>query len=150
MQNGIAVLLSGGTDPPQLAGHDEPLRSLARPIAIGVPLLQVVGIAVALRRIRRWRRHPPPERGTTGWQLRHLALPLIADIGVPAALWWAYFDTAGLSPLDYLRLLPTSPDLMLSLAVAAILGVGWGAVRTWLSRRVAAGRQTTRPAVEVP
>jgi CubicO group peptidase (beta-lactamase class C family) len=136
LQIGIALLLIG-EEPPPLASYDDPLRSLARPIAIGVPLLQLAGIIVALRRLQRWRAAPPPDRRTGGWRLRHLGLPLLVDIGAPVALWWLYFDTAGMLPIDYLRILPMNPDIGLSLAVVAFLGIGWGAVRTWLTWRVA-------------
>jgi hypothetical protein len=61
------------------------------------------------------------------------------DVGVPVGLWWAFFDAARLLPIDYFRVLPMNPDLLVSLAVIAVLGLGWGAVRTWLTWRVAAG-----------
>lgn len=145
LQTGIALLLLG-REPSALAAYDDPLRSLARPLAIGIPLLQLIGIVVALRRLRRWRASPPPERTSRGWRLRHLVLPLAVDIGVPAALWWAYFDSARMLPIDYLRVLPMNPDLVLAIGLIAVLGVGWGVIRTWLTWRVAAGAPVPREA----
>lgn len=138
LQTGIALLLLG-QEPIALAGYDDPLASLARPLAVGIPLLQLIGIGIALRRLRRWRASPPAERTSRGWRLRHLVLPLAVDVGVPVGLWWAFFDAARLLPIDYFRVLPMNPDLLVSLAVIAVLGLGWGAVRTWLTWRVAAG-----------
>jgi hypothetical protein len=37
-----------------------------------------------------------------------------------------------------------NPDLLLALAVAAGLGIGWGAVRTWLTWRVASDPSAAR------
>ncbi len=135
LQTGIALLLLG-EEPPALASYDDPLRSLARPIMIGVPLLQVAGIFLALRRLRRWEAAPPADRRSPRWRLRHLGLPLLVDIGVPVALWWLYFDTARMLPVDYFRVLPMNPDIALALAVVAVLGIGWGAIRTWRTLRV--------------
>jgi CubicO group peptidase (beta-lactamase class C family) len=135
MHLGIALILSG-EQAPDLVNYDEPLRVYGRLIAIGVPLLQLAGVFVSSRRLRRWQQSPPPERHGYSWRLRHLVLPLIVDIGVPVAVWWLYFSTAQLLPVDYLRVAPFSPDLALALAAIAVLGFGWGAVRTWLTVRV--------------
>lgn len=135
MHLGIALILSG-EPPPPLAAYDDPLRTYARLIAIGVPLLQLAGMLVSSRRLRRWRQSPPPERHSRRWELRHLILPLTVDFGVPVTLWWLYFSNAQLLPVDFLRVAPLSPDLTLSLTVIAVLGVGWGLLRTWLTLRV--------------
>jgi CubicO group peptidase (beta-lactamase class C family) len=138
---GIANLLLGNPAA-GLTSYDEPVRAFGRPIAAGVPLLQLVGIGIALRRLRRWRRNPPAGAGSSRWRLRHLGLPLVVDLGVPMVLWGLFFTTSQLAPVDFLRVLPYSPDVGLALLVVAVLGLGWGLVRTALTLRVVRGSTT--------
>jgi len=145
MHLGIANMLLGNRAS-ELTSYDEPIRAFARPLAVGIPLLQLVGIGVAVQRFRRWRRDPPAEARSTRWRLRHLGLPLVTDLGLPIVWWWLYFTNAKLAPIDVLRLLPFSPDLVLALLIVAALGLGWGAVRTWLTLGVARSPQTETPA----
>jgi len=135
MHVGIATILSG-KPAPELVAFDSPIRAYGRIIALGVPLLQLGGVVVAMRRLRSWRRDPPPLRHTRRWQLAHLVAPLVIDLSVPVFLWWTFFTTAMLEPIDYFGVFPSTPDAALSLLAIALLGVGWGAVRTRLTLQV--------------
>jgi len=140
MHLGIATILSG-KPAPALVAYDEPIRAYGRIIAVGIPLLQLGGLVLAARRLRRWRREPPPLRHSRRWQLAHLVVPLVVDLGVPIFLWWIFFTTARLEPTDYFRVFPHTPDAALSLLAIAVLGLGWGVVRTWLTLRVVRATQ---------
>jgi CubicO group peptidase (beta-lactamase class C family) len=143
MHLGIATILTG-KPATGLVSYDEPIRAYGRVIAAGIPLLQLGGVALALGRLRRWRRKPPTLMRTRRWQLAHLALPLVVDLGLPISLWWTFFTTAMLQPIDFLRVFPGTPDASLSLAAIAVLGVGWGAVRTWLTLRIVRASEPPR------
>jgi CubicO group peptidase (beta-lactamase class C family) len=135
MHLGIATILSG-KPAPELAAYDEPIRAYGRIIAVGIPLLQLGGVVLAMGRLRRWRRDPPAARTTRRWQLGHLVAPLVVDLGVPFFLWYLFFTTATLEPIDFFRVFPHTPDAALALLAMVLLGVGWGVVRTWLTLRI--------------
>jgi hypothetical protein len=149
MHLGIATILSG-KPATELVSYDEPIRAYGRVIAVGIPLLQLGGVALALGRLRRWRREPPQLRRTRRWQLTHLALPLVVDLGVPFSLWWTFFTSAMLQPIDFLRVFPATPDASLSLLAIAVLGLGWGTVRTWLTLRIVRAPEPAREAPRRP
>lgn len=135
MHVGIATILSG-EPAPELMAYDSPIRAYGRIIALGVPLLQMGGVALAMGRLRSWRRDPPPRRRARRWQLAHLVAPLVVDLGVPLFLWWTFFTNAMLQPIDYFGVFPSTPDAALSLLAIALLGLGWGVVRTRLTLQV--------------
>jgi CubicO group peptidase (beta-lactamase class C family) len=131
---GIASILSG-LEPPALTSYDDPLRLYAKPLMLITVLLQLVGIAVAARRLNHWRRFPPAAARTPGWWLRHVILPAALDVAVPAVFWWLLIDTAQIYPGDYLRLVALAPDIGLAIGLITTLGIGWGLFRSVLTIR---------------
>jgi hypothetical protein len=102
-------------------------------------VLMALGVAWAARRIRRWRRDPSmAPRGRRGL-LVHLILPLCLDVGVTALAWWLVLDTARLTLPEFPVIVHEAPDIALTLVLIAVLGVGWGLVRTVLTIRVLRG-----------
>jgi CubicO group peptidase (beta-lactamase class C family) len=129
---GIAEILLG-LEPPPLTQYDDLLGQYGKQLLAVTALLQLVGVAWALRLLRRWRRHPPTESRTLGWRIRHLVLPLALDLGVTVAAWWLVLDRARLGLTDIGVIVQLAPDVGLALILIALLGVGWGIVRTALT-----------------
>jgi CubicO group peptidase (beta-lactamase class C family) len=98
-----------------------------------IPILQVAGVALTLRRLRRWRDDPAgrPDRGRM-WG-RYIALPLIPNLA------WAalplYLVGSGL--LGFMRLF--MPDLTWLALIGGGFAAIWGVVRTWLVVRTLSG-----------
>jgi hypothetical protein len=65
----------------------------------------------------------------------HVALPVFVDLGVTALSWWLVLSTARFTLADYPILIHEAPDIALALAVVALLGIGWGLVRTAMTLR---------------
>jgi len=137
---GIASILSG-LEPPELTSYDDPLRQVAKPLMLVTVLLQAVGIAIAVRRLRAWRRAPPIESSTFGWRVRHLVLPLALDTAVPAVFWLLLAEASQLLPVDWIRVVVLAPDIGIALGLITLLGIGWGVLRTVLTV-LAIGRRT--------
>ena len=129
---GIASILSG-LEPQALTSYDDPIRQVAKPLMLVTVLLQAVGIAIAARRLRSWRRSPPIGSSTFGWRVRHLVLPLALDTAVPAAFWLLLANASQLLPVDWVRVLVLAPDIGIALGLITVLGIGWGVVRTVLT-----------------
>ena len=134
IHTGIAMILMGLT-PPALTFYEEPLRVYGKVLVLGALALQLIGVFFALRRLRGWRVHRPPDASTAGWRARHLALPLALDIGGPLLLWWLYLDSAALQPTDISYLVQLVPDMTIGLLLVLALGIGWAVARTWLTLR---------------
>jgi CubicO group peptidase (beta-lactamase class C family) len=134
LDSGIAEVLLG-LDPGVPAATDEPLRQYGKFLLAGVAALMAIGVVVAGRRIRRWRgdRAAAPH-GRSGVVL-HVALPVFVDLGVTALSWWLVLSTARFTLADYPILIHEAPDIALALAVVALLGIGWGLVRTAMTLR---------------
>ena len=139
MHYGIAAIVLGAQPGPSVA-YEDAISQNWKVIFGAIVALQVVGIFIALRRIATWRRHP--DRRPVGWRLviGHVALPLMVDLAVAAAVWWLVLDRAQ-SPLGLI--VRYTPDIFLGLVVVTSLSVGWGAVRTWLTLRRTRTDQTT-------
>jgi hypothetical protein len=131
---GIASILSG-LEPPTLSSYDDPLRQYGKLLMLSTVLLQLVGVAVAVRRLNRWRRAPPAELRELG-RVQHVMLPAALDVAVPVVWWALLIDAAQIYPVDYGRLLVLSPDIGIAIGAITLLGIGWGVVRTILTLRV--------------
>jgi len=130
---GIAQILLGG-EPGPLIVREDPLMQNAKLLLGGAVILMALGIPWARRRVRRWRRDPASApRGGSGL-LGHVVLPLTVDLGVTAFAWWLILDRSPAK--DVALIVRLAPDVGLSLAAVAVLGVGWGLLRTALTLRV--------------
>jgi CubicO group peptidase (beta-lactamase class C family) len=132
VQYGIADILLG-VDPPPLTQYDDLLGQYGKQLLAVTALLQLIGVAWALRQLRRWRRDPPPDSGRLAWLLRNVVLPLAVDVGVTIAAWWLVLARAELGPTEIGVILQLGPDVGLALVLIALLGIGWGIVRTALT-----------------
>jgi hypothetical protein len=133
---GIAQILLGG-EPRPLTSYEDPLSQYGKQILGAAAILMAVGVAWALRRIRRWRRNPASAPSGRSGLLRHVVLPLVVDLGVTAFAWWLVLSHSPTG--EFPVILRFAPDIGLSLVVIAILGIGWGLLRT------AVTLQTMRP-----
>lgn len=129
---GIADILLG-LDPSPLTQYDDLLGQYGKQLLAATALLQLIGVAWAMRQLRRWRRDPPTESRTLGWRIRNLMLPLALDLGVTAAAWWLVLDRARLGLTDIGVIVSQVPDVGLAMILIALLGIGWGIVRTALT-----------------
>ena len=118
------------------ASFDPPLTQFAKAIGLAIIILMALGVAIATRRLVRWRRDPSTAPGGRRGMLLHVGIPLAVDLGVTALLWLLALDTARLTLSDYPVLAYHSPDIGVALALIALLGLGWGLVRTVLTLRV--------------
>ncbi|MBA3687239.1 MAG: beta-lactamase family protein [Chloroflexi bacterium] len=134
----IAQILLG-RDAPALINYDDPLGLYGKQLLLIAALLMAVGVWWALRQLRHWRRDPGA--APRGWRgmLRHLVLPLALDLGLTVVAWWLVLDRAGLGVGDYPAILHLAPDVGLAIGLIAVLGLGWGLVRTALTLRVLRG-----------
>jgi CubicO group peptidase (beta-lactamase class C family) len=131
MGTGTAVQIAGEA-PPKPAYDWVPwaLRGL-----LLIPLLQVVGVALTLRRLRSWRRGSI-RRGHLGPWLVHLALPLIANLALAALP--ASILAAGL--WSFLRLY--QPDVAWLALGCGTFAAAWAGPRSWLIARTLRRRGT--------
>jgi CubicO group peptidase (beta-lactamase class C family) len=127
---GIAQILLGG-EPRLLMSYEDPLSQYGKLILGAATMLMALGFVWALRRIRRWRHNPASAPNGRSGLLRNVVLPLMVDLGVTAFAWWLVLSR---SPTrDIPVILRLAPDVGLSLVLIALLGVGWGLLRTALT-----------------
>lgn len=138
IHTGIAGILLG-REAPALINYDDALGMYGKQLLLVAALLMAVGVWWALRHLRRWRRDPAS--APRGWRgtVRHLVLPLALDLGLTVLAWWLVLDRAGLGIGDYPTILHQVPDVGLAIGLIAVLGLGWGLVRTALTLRVLRG-----------
>lgn len=138
IHTGIAAILLG-RDAPALVNYDDALGMYGKQLLLVAALLMAVGVWWALRHLRRWRLDPAS--APRGWRgmVRHLVLPLALDVGLTVLAWWLVLDRAGLSIGDYPAIVHLAPDVGLAIGLIAVLGLGWGLVRTALTLRVVRG-----------
>jgi CubicO group peptidase (beta-lactamase class C family) len=135
IHTGIAAILLR-RDAPALVNYDDPLGLYGRHLlGIGV-LLMAVGVWWALRRLRHWRREPGSRPHGRWGLVRHLVLPLALDLGLTVLAWWLVLDRADLGVGEYPAILHQAPDIGLAIGLIAVLGLGWGLVRTGLTLAV--------------
>ena len=134
LDSGIAEILLG-VDPGVPAATDEPLRQYGKVLLAGVVVLMAIGVVIAGRRIQRWRRDRAAAPDGRGGLLMHVVLPVVVDLGVTAFFWWLVLSTAGFTLAGYPILVHEAPDIALALAAIAVLGIGWGLVRTAMTLR---------------
>jgi hypothetical protein len=135
IHSGIAEILLGH-DPGALVSYDDLLGTYGRQLLGIAALLMAVGIAWAWRNLRRWRQHPDSTpRGTRGI-IRHVAAPLILDVGVTVLAWWLVLSRSSLTVGDYPSILHLAPDIGLAIGLIAVFGLGWGLIRTALTVRL--------------
>jgi CubicO group peptidase (beta-lactamase class C family) len=132
IDDGIASILLG-LDPRPMVAYEDVLLQHLRLILAAVVLLQLAGVVVATRRLRRWRAAPESAPSRLGGAVQDLLLPGVVDIGVSVAAWWLYLDRAD-APLAVGFVY--APDVVGLIGVVSILGMGWGAVRTIATLRV--------------
>jgi CubicO group peptidase (beta-lactamase class C family) len=131
----IAQLLVG-IEPGIPVPFDPLLNQFAKALGVAIVVILALGVALASRRLLRWHRDQSSAPGGGRGLLFHVGLPLAMDIGLTALLWWLTLDTAGFTLADYPVLVHHSPDIGLLLALVAMLGLGWGLLRTALTLRV--------------
>jgi CubicO group peptidase (beta-lactamase class C family) len=141
---GIATILLGGAAPETIA-YEDVVGQYARTIVGAVVVLQIIGVAWALRRLHRWRRAPQSRPGSALGVAANLVPALLLDLGVAAAFWWLVADRAAGAPIEVV--LRYAPDVTLLIFAITLLGVGWGVVRTILS--IQALRSRPVPAASV-
>jgi CubicO group peptidase (beta-lactamase class C family) len=123
---GVAALLAGARPVPSRSGAITLWALRGLPL---IPALQIVGVAVTLRRLRRWRRDPNshPSGGRT-WGL-HILLPLIPDLLVSLPLLgMLWTGTLGVF-LVYM------PDVSWIALVCGSFALAWMVLRTGLVLR---------------
>jgi CubicO group peptidase (beta-lactamase class C family) len=131
MGMGAALRLTGQTPPPFRFGV---IPWVLRAMLI-VPILQIAGVVITLRRLRRWRDDPAgrPSRGRM-WG-RHIALPLIPNLLLAALP--LYLIGSGL--LGFMRLF--MPDLTWLALIGGGFAAVWSILRTGLILRTLRGPQ---------
>jgi hypothetical protein len=136
IHTGIAQILLG-QEASALVNYDDLLGQYGRQLLGVVVLLMAVGVWWALRMLRRWRRDAmAAPRGVRGL-LGHLVLPLALDLFVTVLAWWLILDRSRhLTVGDYPALLHLAPDVAIAIGLIALLGLGWGLIRTALTLRV--------------
>ncbi len=146
LHTGIMALLLGGEALPATADEDF-LGQNFKAILAGIVVLQLIGVAWALRRLRHWRQRPETAPHTRLAIARHLVLPLVVDLGVPIAIWTIISERGG-APFDVV--MRWAPDIAMGVIVIALLGVGWGILRTILTVRLmrGSGPKETAPAAD--
>lgn len=95
-----------------------------------VPVLQVAGALLSLRKLRRWRNRPELRpHGTRGW-LRRVGVPLVVNLALSA-----YFLIV--TPMFFGATLRngllTQPDLGYPILFAGLFAFGWGVIRAILA-----------------
>jgi hypothetical protein len=122
---GVAALLAGQKPPPIRLGF---LPWMMRASAL-IPLLQIVGVVITLRRLRCWRQNQAlhPSCGRVCGQ--HILLPLIPNLSLAAIL--AYLRYSGL--LRFMRLY--MPDLSWIAMISGSFALAWSFLRTVLVLR---------------
>jgi CubicO group peptidase (beta-lactamase class C family) len=122
---GMTALLAGQQPPPIRLDFVQWIMRLL-PV---IPLLQVAGVILTVRRLGRWRRDPALRPG--GWWMwgRHILLPLIPNLSLAAIL--AYLRSSGL--LRYLQLY--MPDLAWVARISGGFAGPWASLRTRLILR---------------
>jgi CubicO group peptidase (beta-lactamase class C family) len=94
-----------------------------------IPLLQVAGVILTLRRLRQWRRDPALRPGG-GWLWgRHILLPLIPNLSLAATL--AYLRSSGLLCFMHFFM----PDLSWVARISGGFAGPWALLRTGLILR---------------
>lgn len=106
--------------------------------ALLIPLLQLLGILVTVRRIRLWRRNPQRRpTGAKGWIL-HLVLPALPNLALAAC-------AAALIVMRLVRFMELFlPDLTWLIMVCGSAALLWLIVRTWLMLSIG-GAPNPRP-----
>jgi CubicO group peptidase (beta-lactamase class C family) len=127
---GVAALLAGD-EPPVVKLDFLPWTMRALPL---IPLLQLAGVLMTLRLMRRWRRDPSlrPDRGRLWGQ--HILPPLLPNLSLVAIL--AFLWSGGL--LRYLHLY--MPDLSWIVRLSGAFAALWAVLRTGLV--LCAGRKS--------
>ena len=94
-----------------------------------IPILQVAGLTLTLRRVHRWRKDPEHRPTSRRMWVEHILPPLIPDLTLAAAL--VYLRYTGL--LRFLRLF--MPDLAWIARISGGFAGGWALLRTVLILR---------------
>jgi CubicO group peptidase (beta-lactamase class C family) len=122
---GMTAVLAGQQPPPIRLDF---IQWIMRLLPL-IPLTQVAGVILTLRRVRQWRRDPAL-RPDGGWLWgRHILLPLIPNLSLAAIL--AYLRSSGL--LGYLQLY--MPDLAWVARISGGFAGPWASLRTRLILR---------------
>jgi CubicO group peptidase (beta-lactamase class C family) len=123
---GVAVLLAGERPVPSRSGAIIPWALRGLPL---IPALQIVGVAVTLRRLRRWRQDPNSHpSGGSEWGL-HVLLPLIPNLLVSLPLLgMLWTGTLGV-------FLVFMPDVSWMALICGSFALAWMLLRTGLVLR---------------
>ena len=142
---GVADMLAGR--PPAETSTATSLRAVYG-FALGVIILQVIGVARSMRTFRRWRTVPgrAPSTSTRLW-LR-IAMSMLVNWMWAATVLVLLPRKVG-APLS--ALLMGLPDLAYPLVASAVFALGWGPVRAGLAIRAARTNSSlTRSATKEP
>lgn len=122
---GAAAVLAGQQPPPLQLGF-VPWVMRALPL---VPLLQVVGVAATLRRLRRWRRDPAQRPSDGHLWTEHILLPLVPNLSLLALAIFLQLNRS----VRYLRLF--NPDIYWTALTSGGFAGIWTLLRTGLILR---------------
>jgi CubicO group peptidase (beta-lactamase class C family) len=125
---GAAAVLAGGPAPAIKFGFI-PWVMRAQPL---LPLLQLAGVVLTLRRLRGWRARPALRPGRGDMALKHLLLPLVPNLSLAALP--VYLRSSGL--LRYMDLY--MPDFAWLARISGGIAAIWTVVRTGLVLRAMA------------
>jgi CubicO group peptidase (beta-lactamase class C family) len=119
---GLTALLAGQQPPPiKLDFIQWPMRFL--PL---IPVLQMVGVAITLRRFKQWQQDPASRPGVGRMWRQHILLPLIPNLTLAAIL--AYLRSSGL--IRFMQLF--WPDLAWIARVSGGFAGKWAFLRSGL------------------
>ena len=125
---GAAAVLAG-SPPPAIKLGFIPWVMRAQPL---LPLLQIAGVVLTLRRLRRWRTRPSLRPRTGVMAMKHLLLPLLPNLSLAALP--VYLRSSGL--LRYMDLY--MPDFAWLARICGGFAAVWAVVRTGLVLRAMA------------
>jgi len=136
--DGVAALLAGEQPPPIRLGF---LPWVMRALPL-IPLVQMVGVLVTLRLLRRWRQNPALGPGGGRLWGQHILPPLILNLSLAAI--FVYLQSSGL--LRYMHLY--MPDLSWIVRISGGFAGLWAVLRTGLVLRTLRERRASLDRME--
>jgi CubicO group peptidase (beta-lactamase class C family) len=142
LDDGIGAIVLG-LEPPATVAYEDLLAQHVRLVLVAIAAVQVVGIVIASRRLRRWSAAPASAPRGAGGAIRHVVVPAAVDVLLPVAVWLFYLDQAD-APINVA--FAYAPDIVLLMVAITALGIGWGTVRTLRTIGVMSSPSAPEPA----